>query len=169
MNKHYVAQFLKKLPVHVLLLNNLQNPFKHFIRNIKFLVFSAQTQDHLRAMLKKLALNFKPDIGKSRFLSNLSVKHKENVEDKMQAWQIHSYGGLEELKLSNIRVPVIARPTDVLIKVQASSVNPIDIAMTSTQYLILILLFHYLFFHRIFCTRRIRRCNFKFHEKGKKS
>ncbi|OAD57257.1 Reticulon-4-interacting protein 1, mitochondrial [Eufriesea mexicana] len=48
----------------------------------------------------------------------------------MQAWQIHSYGGLEELKLSTIRIPVIARPTDILVKVEASSVNPIDIAMT---------------------------------------
>ncbi|XP_033325971.1 NAD(P)H oxidoreductase RTN4IP1, mitochondrial isoform X2 [Megalopta genalis] len=66
----------------------------------------------------------------SRPASKLSVKHKENIEDKMQAWQIHSYDGLEELKLSNVRIPIIARPTDVLIKVEASSVNPIDIAMT---------------------------------------
>lgn len=66
----------------------------------------------------------------SRSASKLSVKHKENVEDKMQAWQIHSYGGPEELKLSNIRIPVIARPTDILVKVEASSVNPIDLAMT---------------------------------------
>lgn len=63
--------------------------------------------------------------------SKLAVKYKENVEDKMQAWQIHSYEGLEELKLSNVRIPIIAKPTEVLVNVEASSVNPIDVAMTS--------------------------------------
>ncbi|XP_043264004.1 reticulon-4-interacting protein 1 homolog, mitochondrial [Colletes gigas] len=83
-------------------------------------------------MLNRIRVNFKSTFGniQSRSISKPSVKCKVNVEDKMQAWQIHSYGGLEELKLSNIRIPVIGRPTDVLIKVQASSVNPIDIAMT---------------------------------------
>lgn len=86
-------------------------------------------------MLKRIALSLK-SFGniQSRSASKLSVKHKENVEDKMQAWQIHSYGGPEELKLSNIRIPVIARPTDILVKVEASSVNPIDLAMTSTTH-----------------------------------
>lgn len=65
-----------------------------------------------------------------RSASKLSLKHKESIEDKMQAWQIHSYGGLEELKLLSVRIPVIAKPTDVLVKVEASSINPIDIAMT---------------------------------------
>ncbi|KAF3430289.1 hypothetical protein E2986_00320 [Frieseomelitta varia] len=82
-------------------------------------------------MLKKITLNFKSNIVniQSRFLSNALAKYKENIEDKMQAWQIHSYGGLEELKLSNVRIPVIAKPTDVLVKVEASSINPIDVAM----------------------------------------
>ena len=65
-----------------------------------------------------------------RSASKFSLKHKESIEDKMQAWQIHSYGGLEELKLLSVRIPLIAKPTDVLVKVEASSVNPIDIAMT---------------------------------------
>ncbi|XP_033364575.1 reticulon-4-interacting protein 1, mitochondrial isoform X1 [Bombus vosnesenskii] len=83
-------------------------------------------------MLKRITQNLKSNIGtiQSRFLSNVLAKYKENVEDKMQAWQIHSYGGLEELKLSNVRIPVIAKPTDILVKVEASSVNSIDIAMT---------------------------------------
>ncbi|KMQ96511.1 reticulon-4-interacting protein mitochondrial-like protein [Lasius niger] len=49
----------------------------------------------------------------------------------MQAWQIHSYNGLEDLRLSNVRMPVIMQPTDVLVKVEAASVNPIDVAMTN--------------------------------------
>lgn len=49
---------------------------------------------------------------------------------KMAAWQIHSYGGLEELQLSrSTRIPTIMNPNDVLVKVGASSVNPIDLAM----------------------------------------
>uniref|UniRef100_A0A1B6CS42 Enoyl reductase (ER) domain-containing protein n=1 Tax=Clastoptera arizonana TaxID=38151 RepID=A0A1B6CS42_9HEMI len=49
---------------------------------------------------------------------------------KMAAWQIHSYGGLEELQLGrNVRIPFIQSPNEVLIKVLSSSVNPLDIAM----------------------------------------
>ncbi|KAL0126682.1 hypothetical protein PUN28_005213 [Cardiocondyla obscurior] len=48
----------------------------------------------------------------------------------MQAWQIHSYNGLKDLRLSNVRTPVITNPTDVLVKIEAASVNPIDVAMT---------------------------------------
>ncbi|XP_066991829.2 reticulon-4-interacting protein 1 homolog, mitochondrial [Anabrus simplex] len=51
-------------------------------------------------------------------------------DSKMLAWQIHSYGGLEELQLSkSFRVPKIKSPDDVLVEVAASSVNPIDVAM----------------------------------------
>jgi hypothetical protein len=49
---------------------------------------------------------------------------------KMQAWQIHGYGGLEELKLSKTaRKPHIKSPDDVLIQIAATSINPIDLAM----------------------------------------
>ncbi|XP_012054771.1 PREDICTED: reticulon-4-interacting protein 1, mitochondrial [Atta cephalotes] len=62
-------------------------------------------------------------------LRSLSTNLKENL-DKMQAWQIHSYNGLEDLRLSNVRMPMITNPTDVLVKIEATSVNPIDVAMT---------------------------------------
>lgn len=55
---------------------------------------------------------------------------KERSTSKMPAWQIHSYGGLEELQLSETaRIPQIKDPDDVLIQVCASSINPIDLAM----------------------------------------
>lgn len=51
-------------------------------------------------------------------------------EGKMCAWQIHSYGGIEELQLScSVREPIITKPDDVLVSISASSVNPIDVAM----------------------------------------
>lgn len=80
-------------------------------------------------MMQKTILKLRGTVRfKQRFLSTML---KENTDDKMQAWQIHSYNGLNDLKLSNVRIPVIKNPTDVLIKVEAASVNPIDVAMTS--------------------------------------
>lgn len=69
-----------------------------------------------------------------RSLTNLSVNLEEK-SNKMQAWQIHSYNGLEDLRLSNVTMPVIMQPTDVLVKVEAASVNPIDVAMTSMYFI----------------------------------
>jgi NADPH:quinone reductase-like Zn-dependent oxidoreductase len=46
----------------------------------------------------------------------------------MQAWMIYYYGTNQQLTLSDsIQMPVILSPTDVLVKVLTSSVNPIDI------------------------------------------
>lgn len=82
-------------------------------------------------MLKKSLAMFRPVCcGQFRYLSKVSVKHKEKLDDKMQAWQIHCYGGIDEVKLFTTRMPVISRPADVLVKVDASSVNPFDLAVT---------------------------------------
>nr|CAD7401812.1 unnamed protein product [Timema poppensis] len=49
---------------------------------------------------------------------------------KMIAWQIHSYGELEDLQLSHsARSPPITSPDEVLIQILATSVNPIDLAL----------------------------------------
>lgn len=49
---------------------------------------------------------------------------------RMSAWQIHSYGPLDELQLSrSARMPTIRSPNEVLVKVLAASVNPIDVMM----------------------------------------
>jgi hypothetical protein len=57
------------------------------------------------------------------------VSRKWNAT-KMLAWQIHGYGGLEELKLSTTaRIPHINDPDDVLVQIAATSINPIDLAM----------------------------------------
>ena len=83
-------------------------------------------------MLKRSSIILKPILPRQhRCLSELALKQKKKYEDKMQAWQIHSYGGLEEIKLCTVRMPVITRPSDVLVKVDASSVNPFDLALTS--------------------------------------
>lgn len=49
---------------------------------------------------------------------------------KMCGWQIHSYGTLEELQYSNkLRIPQIRCASECLIKVDSTTVNPIDVAM----------------------------------------
>lgn len=49
----------------------------------------------------------------------------------MKAWQSNGYDGVDGLSLNVVRVPPILRPWDVLVKVQAASVNPIDTAVIS--------------------------------------
>jgi len=48
---------------------------------------------------------------------------------EMKAWQIDSFGSLEKLQKRNAPKPVITRPNDILVRVTASSVNPLDVAM----------------------------------------
>ncbi|XP_027227783.2 reticulon-4-interacting protein 1 homolog, mitochondrial [Penaeus vannamei] len=48
---------------------------------------------------------------------------------RMKAWQSNGYDGVDGLSLNVVRVPPILRPWDVLVKVQAASVNPIDTAV----------------------------------------
>jgi len=48
----------------------------------------------------------------------------------MSAWQLHEYGSVNQLKLSSsVPMPVICRPHDVLVRVHAASVNPVDVLM----------------------------------------
>lgn len=52
--------------------------------------------------------------------------------ESMKSWQIHNYGGPSELQLNESdRIPVLNGPHEVLVKVLAASVNPIDLAMTN--------------------------------------
>lgn len=49
---------------------------------------------------------------------------------KMAGWQIHNYGKTEELQYSTrLRMPAIKSSSDCLVRVNATTVNPIDVAM----------------------------------------
>lgn len=56
----------------------------------------------------------------------VQLKQKKGL-NKMFAWQVHSYN--EELQLTKARFPIITQPNEILIKVEAASVNPIDTYM----------------------------------------
>ncbi|KAK7086572.1 Reticulon-4-interacting protein 1, mitochondrial [Halocaridina rubra] len=63
---------------------------------------------------------------------NAEAKTAERTSPlRMRRWQIDGYNGLEGVTLASGRVPPISKPGDLLIKVSASSVNPIDTAMIS--------------------------------------
>lgn len=48
----------------------------------------------------------------------------------MSAWCIDSYGTNEVLRFSEeIPMPTVTSPTDVMIQVHATSLNPLDVAM----------------------------------------
>lgn len=53
----------------------------------------------------------------------------------MKAWHIHRYGNADELKLETVSLPIIRRPSDILIEVKATSINPIDTRMIGRTYL----------------------------------
>ncbi|XP_065078366.1 reticulon-4-interacting protein 1 homolog, mitochondrial [Ochlerotatus camptorhynchus] len=71
----------------------------------------------------------------SRYMSTApagaqSCSRKVRPISKMCGWQIHSYGSLDEVEYSdNLKMPIITSPNQLLVKVTASSVNPIDVAM----------------------------------------
>lgn len=49
---------------------------------------------------------------------------------KMIAWQAHSYSTIDDLVLtSNARSPTMVAAHEVLVRVKASSVNPLDVLM----------------------------------------
>lgn len=56
----------------------------------------------------------------------------ENIESaNMKGWEIFDYSGIGGLQFrDSISVPVIRHPTDVLVEVLVTSVNPLDQLMT---------------------------------------
>ena len=69
----------------------------------------------------------------NRRLSAIATKVKIQEQCRVNAWQVHSYGDINELQRGNIRMPQICEPNQLLINVEAASVNPIDIFMLGNQ------------------------------------
>lgn len=59
----------------------------------------------------------------------VAASHAEACTGRMRAWRIHAYGPTTELRLEEARVPPLRAPDEILVRVHASSVNPIDVAM----------------------------------------
>jgi hypothetical protein len=60
--------------------------------------------------------------------SSSSIPSTTTASGRMQAWIIYYYGDNQQFTLSDsVQMPILFSPKDVLIKVLASSINPIDI------------------------------------------
>uniref|UniRef100_W8BMU8 Reticulon-4-interacting protein 1, mitochondrial n=1 Tax=Ceratitis capitata TaxID=7213 RepID=W8BMU8_CERCA len=57
------------------------------------------------------------------------ISHRSS-ELKMNGWQIHNYGNCEELQYATgLRMPLIRNANDCLVRINTTTVNPIDVAM----------------------------------------
>lgn len=77
--------------------------------------------------------------GVRRLATLADVKEPQDArrcQGRMSGWQIHSYSeNTSDLQLAqNLKKPHIRSPSELLVKVHASSVNPIDVAMMSEFY-----------------------------------
>lgn len=70
-----------------------------------------------------------------RYLSLGNIMMLENTNRKpnrMFSWAIHNYtNDVNEIVVTESNMPTIESPTQLLVKISASSVNPIDVAMMS--------------------------------------
>ena len=57
-----------------------------------------------------------------------STRHAIGI-GRMRAWQINAYGNTSQLELNDTNAPRILHPNDVLVRVHAASINPIDTQM----------------------------------------
>ena len=87
---------------------------------------------HNIKMLSKLNLNYFKCVRHLYISNNIkSNTNNSNVyERKMFGWQIHDYG--DEAQYSDsIKIPIILDSNEVLVKINATSINPIDILIAS--------------------------------------
>jgi hypothetical protein len=66
-----------------------------------------------------------------------AVGSKKN-QNRMSGWQIHSYSeNVADMQFTqNLKKPYIKKPSQLLVKIHASSVNPIDVAMMGKRLII---------------------------------
>ena len=60
-----------------------------------------------------------------------SVMNLRSLPSLMRGWQLESLSGIGAMNFrEDLNVPILSTPNDVLVKVEASSVNPLDVMMT---------------------------------------
>ncbi|EEC04390.1 quinone oxidoreductase, putative [Ixodes scapularis] len=70
-----------------------------------------------------------PLLWSQRAIGALVKRGMHALPARMKAWQTHKFGGIDDVLLEEVRVPQLRCPRDVLIKIHAASVNPLDVAM----------------------------------------
>lgn len=61
-----------------------------------------------------------------------SQEPRHGIPNRMSGWEQHSYGPYREVLEfhNNLRFPKVGDPKELIVRVTAASVNPIDLAMT---------------------------------------
>ncbi|XP_025831194.1 reticulon-4-interacting protein 1 homolog, mitochondrial [Agrilus planipennis] len=74
-----------------------------------------------------------------------------DIESTHRAWVMDSYGQIKDLKLKSISIPVIRDGNEVLVKVSAASVNPIDNLMISKTVFLFFCIKYEILFQYNYC------------------
>jgi len=81
---------------------------------------------------KSLLSSDRPDGASLSATANVHFEAHAFSDQTMKAWQIHEYSGSSGLELAQEKlIPSISSPRDVLVKIHAASVNPIDVQMAA--------------------------------------
>jgi len=81
---------------------------------------------------KSLLSSDRPDSASLSATANVHFEAHAFSHQTMKAWQIHEYSGSSGLELAQEKlIPSISSPRDVLVKIHAASVNPIDVQMAA--------------------------------------
>lgn len=72
----------------------------------------------------------------ARSVSTQKDVHRAGFQSRMSGWELHEYGDFPEVLEfhSNLRLPKIDGPQEMIVRVTASSVNPLDLAMSGNLY-----------------------------------
>lgn len=58
----------------------------------------------------------------------------ETSDGRMWSWVVHGYGLPSEMRLERMRMPRLSAPDEVLVRVHAASINPLDVAMIGASF-----------------------------------
>ncbi|RVE51366.1 hypothetical protein evm_003921 [Chilo suppressalis] len=95
------------------------------VQTARVLVVAVNTYRRLEEIHRSVAN--RADIGS---MSGAAAARASLGAGRMWAWRAHAYGpGGGELRLEAARMPVLRAPDHLLIRVRATSINPLDVAM----------------------------------------
>lgn len=60
--------------------------------------------------------------------------HRSGFQSRMSGWELHQFGDFSQVLEyhNNLRVPKIEESKEIIVRVRASSVNPLDVAMSGS-------------------------------------
>lgn len=61
--------------------------------------------------------------------------HRSGFQSRMTGWELHEYGNFAQVleMHNNLRIPKIEDPHELIVRVRAASVNPLDLAMAGNR------------------------------------